>query len=624
MSHLPVKIITLVKEKQFWLVQDGNGYLLKVYPEKNFETEVIYDFLSGTIILTQFLQNSPYLITQGSDSKTLIYNIHKNFNDKVCLYKESSLLETTSCDIYPRESDEDPLIMGVGYKNGLFKILEYIAKDNNLQVIAQHKSHEDKIEKILFSPDGAYLITATKDEIFFFIIQSLTNLVPKCYVKLSSLIVDVCWQAKSEKIMVSLQSGNIEEIVFPINFNNVETYLNADYDKKIFTIKMTMEQIEEKDKKKRAGLKRDKTKKPEEPGPSPIISCKYSNIMEEGDFLVIAANPYNEHLYLCSFNSERPLKYWNIAKSNWVINCISQDYVFMSNPNSVIHIRNKSDLNRFLEFSPNALTPGNISHISVTQDQRLISTSYRDGTIITYILDGDNYLKEMKAMRNEEEVRRPERKFQLPSKLDELLPKIKTIQEEEEAAKEEREKLEKEAIEESLEFAKRRAEEQLRLKNAEKKKNELRDKITLLAEQFHMIKAKNLEIEEELRLEQDELIVDQTYLDFIHHENNLQNEDIQHNYNWQKENIRVTNAKIEEFFLSSIQTPKIHVFTLGKEEYVTTLRCAKLPDDFEEEITKMETLIEEFNAKIDIKTLEQEFNRYTSNQDSKLILLILR
>jgi len=480
-SKVPVKIMTLIKEKAFWLVQDGNGYLLKVFPEKNFETEVIYDFLSGPIVLTDFINNSPFLLAQGSDSKTMLYNIHKNFNEKIVLYKEDIKLETTACDIYPRESDEDPLIIGIAYKTGLFKILEYIAKDNNLQVIAQHKSHEDAIQKILFSPDGAYLITSTKDEIFFFIIQSLTNLVPKCYIKLEATIVDICWQNKSEKIMVGLSNGNIEEVMFPINYNNLETYLNPDYEKKVFTIKMTMEQIEKKDEKKRAGRKRDKTKKLDEPGPSNIISCKYSNIMEEGDFLVTAAKPYNEYIYLCSFNSERPLKYWNIEKNTWIVQCITQDFVFLSNHTSIIHIRNKTDMNRYLEFSPNALSQGNVSQISMSQDQKLISTAYKDGTIITYIIDSDSFSRVMKYVDEEDKKRDIERKFMLQPASDKILEKIKTIQEEEDQAREEREKLEKQAIEESLEFAKRRAEEQLRLRNAEKKKNEQRDKIVLLA-----------------------------------------------------------------------------------------------------------------------------------------------
>jgi len=617
-NKTPVKIITLIKNTGFWLVQDGNGFLLKVYPDKKFQTELVYDFLSGPIVLTEFINNSPYLLAQGSDSKTFLYNIHKNFNEKIMLYKDDLNMETTACDIYIRESDEDPLIVALGYKSGLFKILEYIAKDNNLQTIAQHKSHEEPIQKILFSPDSAYLITATKTEIFFFIIPNLNNLVPKCFIKLEHTIVDVCWQSKSEKIMVGLSNGSIEEIMFPKNFSNAETFHNTEYEKKVFKIKMTMEQIEKKDEKKRAGRKRDKTKKLEEPDPAAILSCRYSNLIEEGDFLVTAVHPYNEFIYLCSFNSERPIKYWTIGVNMWKIQCITQDYVFLSNHSSIIHLHHKSDLKRYVEFSPNALSLGNVSHISMSQDQKLISTSYKDGTIITLILDGDGFSKEMKVIEQEERGK-TDRNFILPNTKERLLEKIKTIQEEEDAVREERERIEQEQIQESLENAKRRAEEQLRLRNAEKKKNDLRQKIFLLADQFKLISQKNEVLEEELRLEPDEMIVDETYLDYIRHENNEVIRDIKHNYDWQKENIRVTNTKIEEFFLNSLQTPKIYVYSLDKSEYVTTLRCAKLPDDFEEEIAKMETLIEELFAKIDIKSLDLEFNKYTSNQDSKLI-----
>jgi len=67
----PIKIISLVKREDFWLVQDGNGYLAKVIPNQSdkFDIEIISSFISASINRTAFIPNEPSIISQGADKK---------------------------------------------------------------------------------------------------------------------------------------------------------------------------------------------------------------------------------------------------------------------------------------------------------------------------------------------------------------------------------------------------------------------------------------------------------------------------------------------------------------------------------------------------------------------------
>ena len=62
-------------------------------------------------------------------------------------------------------------------------------------------------------------------------------------------------------------------------------------------------------------------------------------------------------------------------------------------------------------------------------------------------------------------------------------------------------------------------------------------------------------------------------------------------------------SKIDEFFLSSIETNKVTVYCFRKNLNVSTLRCPSLPDKFEEKLLKYENDIKDFKKKIDFDSL---------------------
>ncbi len=112
------------------------------------------------------------------------------------------------------------------------------------------------------------------------------------------------------------------------------------------------------------------------------------------------------------------------------------------------------------------------------------------------------------------------------------------------------------------------------------------------------------------------MIVDENYLEYIKSTNKENLKDIKHKFDWKKEYIRVPIEKINEFFTSSIKTSKIYVFAFNSREFVTTMRCPSLPNEFEEEIIKMDIQTYDNKKKIDFESLEESFKQFTIDEGS--------
>ena len=72
-NNRPIKIINLVKRKDFWLVQDGNGYLVKVIPNDSdqFKCEIISSFISDSINRSAFIPGESAIISKDQIKKYL-------------------------------------------------------------------------------------------------------------------------------------------------------------------------------------------------------------------------------------------------------------------------------------------------------------------------------------------------------------------------------------------------------------------------------------------------------------------------------------------------------------------------------------------------------------------------
>lgn len=639
-SNLPVKIINLVKEKDFCLVQDGNGGLLKILnlnsTDEEIRIESIYEFHSGPVIKLCLMSPSPYLVTQGSDATASLVNMQdlvKNFTDKQQIENQSADLVATACDFGTRESNEDSLVLAIGYSIGLFRIYQFDNNSKKLELVNQLRAHEEAVSKILISPDKSYILTATTREIFIFLLHELDNVLPHCCIKRSEdeqqeQIVDIDWHLDSQRILVGLNTGNVEEIEIPKTFDSHKSYLMTEYECRIFTVKLADNQMEKEDEIKKRRKKDQKTF--QEPGPSPILSCKYANLYQEGDFLLTANKPYNDSLYLCNFEhgtnnpKMRPINCWKLPRTNTVkefyVKHISKNFIFLANNRGSIQIRNKKLIDKYIEIFPN-LYSSLVWDVTLSNDERTLAISYKDGTVFVYNINIEGistYLQFCSLPDAETQISSMNFKdIILPNydNMDKFLSGIKknNIQIESEKLRKKRADLETMI---SLEKEKKYEQEREKLEQAEERKNKSRQKIQKLREEFEKAINGNNALHEEIRLNSDELIVDEQYLDIIKKDRDVNLADIKQKYDWLKANVDYTIDKITTFFLDSVKTPKIFVYSLKSTEYVTTLRCPNLPSNYFDEIIRMGHEIEEFEAKIDFKSLAERYEKFVTNNES--------
>lgn len=659
-TNLPVKIINLVKENNSWIIQDANGYLLKlnfVYEtiknEKannldgdsitkeadfNFKIEVIYNFNSGSIIKSKQLCPSPYLLIQGSDSNTFLYNLNaKNFLGEKILLESNNDIKSTSCDIAQRESESDSLVMAIGYDIGLLRIYQFDNENLKLNLLTQLKAHEEPIRKVLFSPDKSYIITQTNTEIFIFIIDDYNKIIPFCSIRKNYNIIDLDWHPESKKFIIGLSDGSVEEIEIPLNFDNSKSFLMTDYLYKKFIVKLAENQLEKDEEK--SSRRKNEQKKKKEPAPSSIISCKYINMYKEGDFLITAQKPFNEFLYLCNFDNEyfvdneefphstpRPIMFWKLPKPmDYSIKFISKNYIALCNNKGYVQIRNKNLLDKYVEIFPNSYSSV-VTDISISEDEKLVSVSYKDGTVINYVLNHEGYSELIQLLKvdpyNTDPLKVDVKKGEEPAfeKLDNAIEVLRAIKKNEyEIDGDLVEKKRREDLEQmiSLEKQKKDAEEREKLKKAEETKNQTRQKIKKLRDEFNKVITQNSGLNEEVRLTEEELVVDDNYLEHVKN-NHLENlDDVKHKYDWLKANIHVTIDKIKSFFLDSVQTTKIYVFALKTNDFVNTLRCPNLPIDFKARLNYLNSEIAELQRRIDFDVLENEYKKFMPNDDEK-------
>ena len=611
----PIMVVGLVRREGFWLVQDGKGFLIKVTPNDSneFPCEIITSFNSGPIISVSLIPEHPAIIAQGSDRKIDIASYSSNMKSypEKCLLEDPSVkdnLKPCACDIPKRDSLDDPFISAVGYNNGAFKIFSINPTEKKLNLIYQSRPHEKNILKIKFSPDCSYLCTCTNKELFFFIVEKFDKIIPWCQIIIENkLIVDIDWHLDSKKLLVGYNNGTLEEIEIPLQFDKTKTFILTEYQKKEFKIKQAENQIEKMDEKKRQRLK-EAGKLKEEPEPGSVLSCRYINLYEEGDFLVTSQKPYAEFLYLCTFNfSEtntefRPVNFWKLPDGEFFLKHISNDYIFLSSAIGDIQIRSRKLLDKYVQINPN-LPRHQVLDISTSSDQKFIACAFDDGICSVYNLDTEtfeDYVDAVTQGRNDVQEELNEKEYTAPELqkegINDVVSKMKKGEFEEVKDSDASTML-------SLENDKQQAQEREKERIADEKRQKLFTKINSIRAEYEKLKEKNNKLPEEVRLTPDELIIDQKYLEIVQKEKEANLEDVENKFKWEKANVNVMINKIDQFFLSSIETNKVTVYAFRKNINISTLRCPSLPEKFDEKLLKYENDLKDFKKKIDFDSL---------------------
>ena len=609
------KIININKiNDDFWAVTDGHGSVLKLDIRNNFAVSSIYDFNVGPVRNLSVLKDSPFLFSITSDGKACLQNIkEQQQNQKIDLNQDLSTIEKcTSACFLERQLSSEPFFVAYGLETGVFRIESLDPKDKKLRKINFFKAHEEPIKFIKFSNDGYYLITGTETEIFFFLIENMAKITPICFIKNKKEITDIDWHPSSKMILFGDTTGSLREVKVPIKFDSTNTFFHEDYECVETKVKLSYKQAGEGDKNKR----KRKTRKTRDPEPTAVVSCKYFEFEKEGDFVFTAADAYQDSLYVCNMEDERPKEAFSKPKKPFEIVKASKNYVFLASPDGSLHVRSKSNLVSYVELFPCAVNYSNLISAYISPDEKLVYFGLSNGTCIGYTFNGALFEKlTLEALERRRKAEEEDRMDLVPdySGNEELLEEIVLPKLEEkvieniQAFDKEVQVLDETEVKLSLEETRKEDEKRKKLEAAEKKKEENRKKIEAIKQEYEKLLLKNSNLDIDFRMEEKDLVIDEDYFKEMIEINDDKIEELFKKYDWLKEHENVVINKVNELYISSEEQSKLTVFSIHDKNFVSTIRCAALEKNFMSMLEKINQEIEEERKVIDLEMIEEQY-----------------
>ncbi|KAG2482730.1 hypothetical protein HYH03_018361 [Edaphochlamys debaryana] len=136
----------------------------------------------------------------------------------------------------------------------------------------------------------------------------------------------------------------------------------------------------------------------------------------------------------------------------------------------------------------------------------------------------------------------------------------------------------------TLEEEKQQAERDQQVREAEEKKLSVRERLARIRAEFESLLAENEAQPEPLRLARGELEVDPGLRAIMEAEAKRREEVARLELAWESERQRLGLAKLRRYFLDSVETERVVLYSLRGGSAVTTFRTARLPDELKSEL----------------------------------------
>lgn len=502
-------------------------------------------------------------------------------------------------DWLPYTESNKGRIVACGYDTGITRI--FSIESDKFKLLNAVKSLDTPIVRVKYSPDGYMLATAGEDgSIFFFECtqDKYDWLEPICMYKLEAGINDCCWDTTSSKFLVGCKDGRVYEIQKP-NKNKIdtkETYL-VELECRHWQIKMMEFQMKKNQKKDEAELEKikrmklrgelpmeDEEEEDEDWEPETIYTCRYAND-GSGRFIVTAGGPYIGYYYICEFDLERPLKAVEMSKT---ANCtffnysISGDFIIAGLSNGSYLVWSTENDKKYLEIKMHDAHRGAITSVKCNSKENYILSTGADG-----LLNIQNLNKEAVKMYAQSLV--PGDDVDFLSEMD----GFETMETEQplKAREDESEDItDPEAL--SIQEQKLRTEEYWRMKKAEERKADIRNKVSLLREEFEKLLNINKAEDGWIQLSDKDFDIDPEYFRMLERDIEEKKNTTEKEVAWGIEYRRVALEKLRSVFFDSLEYDKFTVKGIKNDAFVSTFRVKKMSEFLEENVKRFKEMIE--------------------------------
>lgn len=445
------------------------------------------------------------------------------------------------------------------------------------------------------------LCAAGKDGTMFFFETAHDKydwLDPICMIQLEAEINDFTWHNNSNKILVACKNGRVYEVDRPdkTKLDVKESYL-VELNYRYWQIKMMEFQMKKNQKKDEAELEKikrmrlrgelpmeEEEEEDEDWDPESIFTVRYT-MDDSGKFIVTSGGLFIGYYYICQFGNERPLKAIDMPKG---VECTYFDYsytgdfIMAGGNNGSCYIWSSENDKKYIEIKTHDAHRGSIRSVKMNPKENYVLSVGKDG-----LLNVQNINREAIKMYAQSLI--PGEDVQFINEMDgfETMETDQKIKAREDASEDITD-----PDAHSIQEQKLRTEEYWRIKKTEERKAEIRNKVSLLREEFEKLVNINMNEDEWIRLTEEDFNIDPEYFEMLAKSNNGKKEITKKEVAWGIEYRRVALEKLREVFFNNLEYNRFTVKAIKTDSFVSTFRVKKMSDFLEENVRRFKEMIE--------------------------------
>ena len=586
-----------------WLVQDDAGGLWRINPD-DLSSKRVKDFHAGPIVGSDASPVGPFVASAGSDGTVRLHNLDAH----TTVYSHTFPQPCSSLLWAPPAVDESATTVVVGFQDGVVRILQQLRDCWHLQHVI--KPHTQAVTVAAFSCDGKYLATCSPDCLLW--IQALSldkkgieSLTPVGFIKCKAQLVSLSWSLDSSTLLACSvpanpgAEGEVLEYSMP-DTASIDTSTTFDITENVsvrpYVFEQKIVEVVKPVKEKKEGEEEEEEEEEEEPEVIPQgtpLACVY---MTDTSFLVTYDGPESKGIvYECSFNYKHALKELETHRSAIDFMRVSHSgrFLMTGDVDGMGALRpiaeGQADAGRFLSKCWRGNLhglEGRLSGMSLDPSDGKLVTSGSDGNLFLYAVSAefhqmvaDQMSVDAANLKAAELARAEELKLEELKAADELSvsqaepedivdPKHYSIQQE-----------------------KIQAEEDRRLAEAEKKKEEMRAKIDVIRVEFEKLLETNGMLPQAEQLSRDEFEVDPELRVLLEKEAAEKVEEAKKELAWESEKKRIGLEKLNTAFIEDVAVEHIKLNAFRAPFSVQSFRTKKLTTEQRERIDAVHSLI---------------------------------
>ncbi|GAB5369824.1 hypothetical protein AAMO2058_001439500 [Amorphochlora amoebiformis] len=593
-----VSIKAMKRGKTYWLIQDQNGAIHKL-TIPGYRTTTVARFHAGSITGAITAPKSHNLITCGLDATVICWDLLER---KELFRRTFNQPATTMVS-----AGDGSQCLLMGFKDGMVRILN--RQTTGFRLTKVFKPHSSEISKLAISPDGLTLATvAVNGEVFFVDIASGYS--PIGFVTLSEgRPSNLCWSLDSQRLLISLASRIIEFVCPKI------TDYPDESERRTLEIRCESHElvIEPPPLPEVKIEKKNEDERLHEEKQTPIPDLVSFSIYDQDGSILFSLQPpnYNDDaaamkninlddryttVYKASmgsgpgtttFDVKNAATYVSLGKEFGVLSLmcssISSNYVLFGSRSGRIQVRHAGNLNEAFQLNLHDGDTGEISALSLTFDDRILTSIGKDSNIFVYNVDMDQALRVVKSKDLPT----------LPEKVEVEDPENGNDEEKEGQGMEEERRTEDIVNTKAYSFeeAKQKKEMDDKRTVAERKKDKMRAEIKKLQDSFEALLKANAALPASERLSCEEFEIDPELMQSLKRKANDKVQLVRDELLWESEKWRVQIKKLKEKFYNNLLVEHIRLYSFSGDLVVTSYRVADLAPKMKQEIEEIHKIL---------------------------------